>query len=155
MSDAIHYWYHPEKGYVECSAQDAWDAEERGSMDLGPAYTAPVKKLLTDNGTRYGHISDLLEYLNDGLIAVEASIRTYETMKDQQRRTRLVGAIALVKIYQESLANMDGYKWDLNNMLDRCVPERGILEEIRRARVEARSDIKPSASDEDAGLAGV
>ncbi len=154
MSDIIHFWFHPQKGYVECSEQEAWDAEERGSMELGNAYTPPVKKLLTDTGTRFAHISDLIEYLEEGLLAVENSLQRYANEKDSRRRDRLTATIALVHIYQESMANMDGYKWDLNNMLDRCVPERGVLEEIRRARIESKTD-KKSASDEDTGLAGV
>jgi len=132
----MHYRYDPKLGYVACSAAEAWDSEEK-SMELGPAYTTPSKKLLTDAGTRFEHLNDLLDHLNDGLLAVENSLERYENTKDTQRRKRLIDALSLIRSYQEKLANMDGFKWDLNNMLDKCVPERGVLEGIRKARVEA------------------
>lgn len=135
MNDEMHYKYDPKLGYVACSEKEAWDSEEK--MELGPVYTPPEKKLLTDVGTRFDHLNDLLDYLNDGLLAVENSLKTYENIKDTQRRKRLVDVLSLIRLYQEKLSNMDGYKWDLNNTLDKCVPERGVLEGIRKVRIES------------------
>ncbi len=116
MSDEMHYKYDPKLGYVACSAEEAWNSEEK-SMELGPVYTPPEKKLLTDVGTRFDHLNDLFDYLNDGLLA------------------------------------------DLNNVLDKCVPERGVLEDIRKARIEAlkTTDQKslPTSPDGDSEPLGV
>jgi len=136
MNDEMHYKYDPKMGYVACSAEEAWNSEEK-TMELGPAYTAPSNKLLADTGTRFDHINDLLDYLNDGLVAVTNTIERFENAKDVQRMKRLEGAISLINVYRDQLSNIDGYKWDLNNMLDKCVPERGVLEGIRKARIEA------------------
>jgi len=158
VSDEIHYRYDPKLGYIECSAEEAWDSEkEEGSMELGQVYTPPVKKLLTDVSTRFNHINDLLDYLNDGLVAVENSLERYENAKDHTRRKKLIDALSLVRLYQEQLANMDGCKWDLNNLLDKCVPERGVLEGIRKARIEATKTetAKKSDSPEDSDPVGV
>jgi len=149
MSEDMHYRYDPKKGYVACTAAEAWDSEEREkTMELGNAYVAPVKKLLTDTSTRFDHINDLLDYLNDGLVAVENSLERYDNVKDAQRKKRLEGAIALVNIYRDQLANLDGHKWDLNNLLDKCVPERGVLEAIRKARIEPPKALPPTPEDD-------
>jgi hypothetical protein len=158
VSDELHYRYDPKLGYIECSAEEAWDSEKEDSVELGPVYTPPVKKLLTDAGTRFNHINDLLDYLNDGLVAVENSLERYENAKDHTRRKKLIDALSLVRLYQEHLANMDGYKWDLNNMLDKCVPERGVLEGIRKARIEPTKALEKKAAPappEDPDLQGV
>jgi hypothetical protein len=143
MSDEMHYRYDSKLGqYVECSAEEAWDREDNGgSMELGPTYIPPNKRLLTDAGTRFEHISDLLEYLNDGLVAVNFSLSRYTSANDDQRKVKLEGAIALVNVYRDQLANLDGNKWNLNSLLDKCVPEKGVLEGIRRERIEA---LKPA-----------
>lgn len=137
MSDEMHYRYDPKLGYVACSAAEAWDSERENSMELGNTYIPPEKRSLTDTGTRYEHLGDLLDYLNDGLVAVKYSISRYTNANDDRRKIRLEAAISLVNIYRDQLANIDGQKWNLNNMLDKCVPERGVLEGIRNARVEA------------------
>jgi hypothetical protein len=137
MSEDMHYRYDPKLGYVACSAAEAWDSEDKEkTMGLGNAYTPPEKKLLTDVGTRFLHVGDLLDYLNGGLIAVENSLERFENGKDRERKKRLEGAISLINVYRDQIANIDGHKWDLNNLLDKCVPERGVLEGIRKARIE-------------------
>jgi len=149
----MHYKYDPKLGYVACSAEEAWDSEERvKTMELGPAYTAPVKKLLTDTGTRFVHLGDLLDYLNDGLVAVTNTLEKYASEKDALRKKRLEGAISLINIYRDQLSNIDGYKWDLNKVLDQCVPERGVLESIRKARIDLlksteQKSLPPSEDD--------
>jgi hypothetical protein len=160
VSDEIHFRYDPKRGYVECSAEEAWDSEKEKPMELGNAYIPPMPKLLTDTGTRFDHVNDLMGYLNDGLIAVDNSLERFENVKDRQRRKRLVDAISLIHSYQEKLANMDAFKWDLNNMLDKCVPERGVLEGIRKARIETLSrasakSLLPEPPEEDTDPLGV
>jgi len=146
MSDEIHYRYDRLRGeYVECSAEEAWDRE--GSMELGPAYIPPAKRLLTDRGTRFNHLNDLLDFLNDGLVAVTNSLSRYENTNDELRKKRLESAVAFVTIYRDQIANIDGYKWNLNNTLDKCVPERGVLEGIRKARTEAPKELPPKPDD--------
>jgi hypothetical protein len=157
MSEDMHYRYDPKLGYVACSAAEAWDSEEReNSMELGNTYIPPEKRSLTDTGTRYEHFGDLLDYLNDGLVAVNYSISRYTSANDDQRKIRLEAAISLVNIYRDQIANIDGQKWNLNNMLDKCVPERGVLEGIRKARVEAlKAEPTPPTPPEDDNLTGV
>jgi hypothetical protein len=149
MSDEMHYRYDPKRGYVSCTAAEAWDSEEKeNSMELGNMYIPPEKRSLTDMGTRYEHLGDLLDYLNNGLVAVNYSIARYTNANDDQRKIRLESAIALVNIYRDQLANIDGNKWNLNNMLDKYVPERGVLEGIRRARVESPKALPPEPEDD-------
>jgi hypothetical protein len=156
MSEDMHYRYDPKLGYIACSAAEAWDSEEREkTMELGNAYTPPEKKSLTDVGTRFIHLGDLLDYLNDGLVAVENSLERYDNVKDTQRKKRLEGAVSLVNIYRDQMANIDGHKWDLNNLLDKCVPGRGVLEGIRKARVEAAKPEPTTPAPEDDNLQGV
>jgi hypothetical protein len=160
MTNEIHYWYDPKlKQYVECSADEAWkrEGEEEKNMELGPAYVPTVKKTLDDEGTRFIHISDLIDYLNDGLCAVENSLARYENTNDHLRKKRLENAIILVQNYRDFLANRDGQKWAMNNLLDACVPERGVLEGIRKARIEATKTAtdKKFDSPEDSDPIGV
>lgn len=132
----MHFQYDPYiKAYIECTAEQAWEKE--GSMELGNAYVPPVKKLLTDTGTRFEHINDLLDYLGDGLLAVTNSLARYDNENDALRKKRLENSIILIEIYRDQMANVDGQKWEFNNMLDKCVPARGVLEEIRKERIEA------------------
>ena len=105
-------------------------------MELGPAYVPPVKKSLDDEGTRFQHVSDFIDYLNDGLEAVTNSLTRYTNATDILRKENLESALKLAHVYRNQLANMDGQKWDLNNLLDKCVPERGVLEGIRRSNIE-------------------
>jgi hypothetical protein len=88
-------------------------------------------------GTRFDHINDLLEFLNDGIIAVDYSIETHNNDNDILRKKRLESAIAYIDIYRDKLTNVDGQKWDFNNMLDQCAPARGVLESIRKERIDA------------------
>lgn len=133
----MHYRYDGElQRYIECSAEEAWDSEEK-SMELGPVYVPPERKLLTDVGTRLDHINDFIDFLNDGLAAVTNSLARYENANDELRKKRLEGALSLINIYRDQLANIEGSKWALNNLLDMCVPERGVLENIRKTRIEA------------------
>jgi hypothetical protein len=156
MSDEMHYRYDSKSSqYVECSAEEAWDRE--GSMELGPAYIPPEKRLLSDKGSRFDHLNDLLDFLNDGLTAVTNSLARYENTNDDLRKKRLEHAVSLVIIYRDQLGNIDGNKWALNNTLDKCVPERGVLEGIRKARIEALKTgvTQKSLPPEDPDLQGV
>jgi hypothetical protein len=137
MSDEMHYRYDgKQQRYVECSAEEAWDCEEK-TMELGPVYVPPEKRLLTDTGTRFEHLNDLIDYLADGLVAVTNSLARYANPNDDLRKKRLEGALSLIITYRDQLANIDGSKWALNNLLDKCVPERGVIEGIRKDRIEA------------------
>jgi hypothetical protein len=160
VSDEIHYRYDRLRGeYVECSAEEAWDREEKGgSMELGPAYIPPEKRLLTDTGSRFDHLNDLLDFLNDGLTAVTNSLARYENTNDDLRKKRLEHAVSLVIIYRDQLGNIEGNKWALNNTLDKCVPERGVLEGIRKARIEklkTGTEQKSLPPEDDPNLQGV
>ena len=129
MSDVMQYWYDQNRRkYVECE----------GTMGLGPVYVPPVKKLLTDVGTRFDHINDLLDYLKEGLTAVIESIKRYDNDNDVLRKKRLENSITYAEIYRDHLANVSGQQFEFNTVLDTCVPARGVLEAIRKERVEAK-----------------
>src|ERR1035438_7064555 len=96
---------------------------EEGHMELGPTYVAPVKKLLSDVGTRLDHINDLIDYLDEGLIAVTHSLERYANENDLSRKKRLESSLTFVGIYRDQLANVVGQKWNFNKVLDDCVPE--------------------------------
>lgn len=155
--DIVHFQYDNYlKQYIECTAEHAW--EQEGSMELGNAYVPPVKKLLTDTGTRFDHINDLLDYLGDGLLAVTNSLARYANENDALRKKRLENSIVLIEIYRDQLADVDDHKWEFNNMLDKCAPARGVLEEIRKERIEAAKSKQMARpleeTSEDEGLPG-
>ncbi len=135
-----HFWWDNNLNrYIECSEEEAW-AREEGNMSEdytpGPVYAPPTKKLLTDTGTRFDHLNDLLDYFGEGLLAVTNSLLRHDNESDELRKKRLENTITLIQIYRDQLANVDGQKWDFNNMLDKCVPERGVLEAIRKENIE-------------------
>ena len=113
--------------------------------EIGPAYTAPVKKSLEEEGTRFAHLNDLIDYLGDGLIAVNNSLARYKNESDAARKTKLEGALALIQGYQEQMANYSGQKWAFNNMLDDCAPTRATLNAIKADRIKAAEDKKNAA----------
>jgi predicted metal-dependent hydrolase len=79
----------------------------------------------------------LLNWLNEGLLTVTRSIETHNNDNDILRKKRLENAITYVEVYRDQLANVDSLKWDLNNLLDKCAPARGVLESIRKERIDA------------------
>ncbi len=135
MSVEHYKWDNDQHKWVPCSDEEGW-AEEAVVKDAIPAYTPPAKKMLTDIGTRFNHLNDLLDYLDEGVIAVTNSLKRYKNESDETRLKRLESAIILIQIYQSQMANWDNEKWSFNKMLDNCVPELGVLESIRKERVE-------------------
>jgi hypothetical protein len=137
--DAMHFWWDQEKNqYVECTEKEAARRENANGQMVGNAYVPPAKKKkLEDVGTRFDHINDFSEYLEAGLTAVTNTLALYPNTKDMLRKANLEAAIILLKVYRDNLADRDATKWEFNNMLDRCVPPRGVLEQIRKDRVEA------------------
>jgi hypothetical protein len=137
MSAEHFRWDEKVRRYIPCTEEEGWESEGGKPMELGPVYVPPTKKLLTDTGTRFEHLNDLLDYLGEGIIAVQNSLKRYDNENDALRLKRLESAATLIQIYQNQMANVDGEKWAFNNMLDKCAPERGVLETIRRERIEA------------------
>lgn len=127
--DLMHFWFNSEtKMYEE-------------GDEIGPAYTAPAKKLLEDGGTRFEHLNDLVDYLGEGLIAVNNSLTRYKNESDAVRKVKLEGALALIHIYQEQMANYSGQKGAFNKMLDTYVPTKETLALIRQEKLEkAKAD---------------
>jgi hypothetical protein len=135
MNDGImHFWYDPNRrAYVEVTAEESAKRDAIGGVTM-VEYTGYVgtKKKLEDTGTRFQFLNDFLDYLGEGLIAVTNSLERYDNDIDKVRKVSLEKAIKLVQVYQDQMANRDGSKWDFNSMLDKCVPERGVLETIRK-----------------------
>ena len=119
-----------------------------GEGDYGPAYVAPAKKKLEDAGTRFEHLNDLVDYLGEGLISVINSLDRYKNDSDVERKAKLEGALTLIKIYQEQMANYAGRKWDFNRLLDECVPSRESLDLIRQEKLEKAQQKKLGAGND-------
>jgi hypothetical protein len=136
-NDTIHFWWNPKTRMYE----EGDEMGPSGEGDYGPVYTPPAKKKLEDQGTRFEHLNDLLDYLGEGLIAVNNSLERYKNENDELRKKRLESSITLIKIYQDQMANIDGQKYDFNRLLDSCAPERGVLEAIKDERIaKARAE---------------
>ncbi len=93
-------------------------------------YVEP-KKFLEDEGTRFRHIADFQEYISSGIEAVTNSIKKYKNENDLIRLVKLEACLKFVEIYMETLSGFDNKKWDLNNLLDKCVPSRDVLSQIK------------------------
>ena len=117
--------------------------EPDGEGGYGPAYTAPEKKKLEDVGTRFAFLIDLTDYLDEGLIAVNNSLTRYKNESDINRKIRLDGALVLIHVYQEKMANYAGEKWTFNRMLDECAPTKEALALIRAEKIEKANGQKP------------
>ena len=102
-------------------------------------YVEPTKRKPEDVGTRFQHLADFQDYLSDGLLAVTNSLDRYKNDSDEVRKKNLESTLKLLSVYQERLADLDEKKWDLNNMLDKCAPARGVLESIREEAKKNRS----------------
>ena len=113
-----------------------------GEGDYGPTYVAPAKKKLEDSGTRFEHLNDLVDYLSEGLISVINSLDRYKNDSDVERKAKLEGALNLIRVYQEQMANYAGQKWEFNKMLDECVPARSVLDAIKADKKKAAEDKK-------------
>jgi hypothetical protein len=129
---SIYYrWDADSRKYIECT-EDEWRAEGQG----GPVYTPSKKKLLEDVDTRFNHLGDLIEWLNEGIEAVQNSLSRYNNKNDEVRLAGLQNTLTFVYTYRDVLANVDAEKWGLNQMLDQCAPDKSILEQIRRERIQ-------------------
>ena len=95
-----------------------------------------AERKLDDVCTRYQVLSDLLDYLGDGLLAVTNSLVRYKNDFDYTRQRNLEGSIKLVQVYMERLGEMDRGKWEMNKVLDQCVPAKDVLEAIRKERID-------------------
>jgi len=143
MNDKIHFWWNPKTRMYEEGDEMGPD----GEGDYGPAYTAPAKKKLEDSGTRFEHLNDFADYLGEGLIAVTNSLERYKNDSDVERKVKLEGALALIKVYQEQMANYAGQKWEFNKMLDENVPTRATLDAIRAERIAAQKLLGDGKND--------
>jgi hypothetical protein len=114
----------------------AWSADRTPEEGLAHPKTesAPIKKSLEDVGTRWRHIADFQDYLADGLQAVTTTLQRYDNSIDAERKKTLEGALKLIEAYQMQMAGYESKKWDLNNILDKCVPSRETIAEIREIK---------------------
>jgi len=140
----MYFWWNPKtRMYEECD-----EMGPDGEGDCGLVYI-PAKKKLEDTGTRFEHLNDFLDYLENGLVATNNSLERYKNENDELRKKRLESAIALIKIYQDQIANVDGQKYDFDRLLDSCAPERGILETIKNEHIEAARKAKIDKVEKD------
>lgn len=155
--DRLDYWWNDQTGQYELGTQFG-PLENKPSMNYKmPEPPKPAKKkLLTDVDTRYNILGDLLEFLDDGLIAVTHSLTRYSNDTDAERKRKLEGAIVMVRSYQEKMSDMAAEKWKMNKLLDECVPPAAVLAEIRSTRIAARIEkMKPLEPSEEGGTAPV
>lgn len=133
--DVIHFYWNPKSRMYEEGDRMELD----GEGGYGPAYTAPEKKKLEDVSTRFVHLNDLTDYLSEGLIAVTNSLERYKNDSDVGRKAKLEGALSLIHIYQEQMANYSDQKWAFNRMLDENVPTKETLALIRQEKADQKS----------------
>jgi hypothetical protein len=99
---------------------------------------------LEDLGTRWRHIADFQDYIADGLDAVTQILNKYPKPEnipaiDAARKKGLESALALIEVYQMKMAKFEQKKWDLNNVLDKCVPSREVLAQIKADKEHERA----------------
>ena len=139
-----------------------WDDSTRRWVDT---YTKkPVARpKLEDIGTRFQHLADFQEYVAMGVDVVEKSLARHDNEADVNKKRGLEAAMVYLQAYQEQLANYDGLKWKLHEVLDSCPPDENIIEEIRSARIqkfkaegkaEAAPEVTPKPMDDDYGEGG-
>lgn len=119
--------------------------------DSGPVYLGSPKKSLEDVGTRFSHVNDLLDYLGDGLIAVNNSFKMYKNENDKLRADRLQTAIIMIEVYRDHLANRDGNACDFNLMLDSCAPDKAVMLQIRQEKIDALKKTQKTEKPEEGG----
>jgi hypothetical protein len=112
-------------------------------------YVSPVKKSLEDVLTRWQALADFQDYIANGLDVMTTTLANYDNPAnipavDAARKKGLEHALKLIEVYQMQMAGFEQKKWDLNNILDKCVPSRDTLalikaekeHEMERQRVE-------------------
>jgi hypothetical protein len=72
-----------------------------------------VKPKLTDVGTRFDHLSELLSYWNDGIETIKASLKTCRNDKDIGRLAGLGAAVYYLESRLEILAGWDDKQFAL------------------------------------------
>ena len=92
-------------------------------------YVSPVKKSLEDVLTRWQALADFQDYIANGLDVITTTLAKYDNPAnipavDAARKKGLEHALKLIEVYQMQMAGFEQKKWDLNNLLDKCVPSR-------------------------------
>lgn len=72
------------------------------------------KQELTDVGTRYEHLTDLLNFWETGLDVMER----IKCDSDKERRPKLEGAVELLKKYLDNKSGYDYRAWSLRSAVD-------------------------------------
>lgn len=146
-SDRMDFWYNPdtrqyEEGTSEGPAQPKPEPKQEKFKMAEYDGTNVVPKMMNDLGTRFHHLADLQDYLTDGLIAVTNSLARYANDADQKRKEGLEGAIKLLNVYQNTLAQYDRQKFEFNQTLDECAPSKAVLDAIKSDRAAAATAAK-------------
>ena len=99
-------------------------------------YVSPVKKSLEDVLTRWQALADFQDYIANGLDAITTTLAKYDNPAnipavDAARKKGLEHALKLIEVYQMQMAGFEQKKWDLNNLLDKCVPSKDTLALIK------------------------
>lgn len=141
--DRMDFWWDEKsQQYIEGTPYGPVHRSETVKMDV------PVKKKLEDVNTRFQHLSDLQDYLGDGLLAVQNSIARYSNPTDVTRKTQLEGALLFLDAYEKQMANYDGEKPTFNKMLDENSPSKVTLDEIKSDRAAAAERAKAAKISE-------
>ena len=70
--------------------------------------------------TRFRHLIDYQNWLEDGLFAVEVSLARYRNQTDLIRQARLISSIALLTAYQDLQSNYNIKRHAVNKVIDSC-----------------------------------
>ena len=121
-------------------------------------YVSPVKKSLEDVLTRWQSLADFQDYIANGLDVITTTLAKYDNPAnipavDAARKKGLEHALKLIEVYQMQMAGFEQKKWDLNNLLDKCVPPRDTLalikaeKEHEAARHRVEKNLKEGKKD--------
>ena len=79
-----------------------------------------IKPKLTDIGTRFDHLSELLDGWRDGVEKVKNTLKSYRNDGDILRLERLEAAVLLLENRLEILSQWDSKQFDLERELQRA-----------------------------------
>lgn len=77
------------------------------------------KPSLLDQGTRFQHYADLLDYFSDGVEANKQSYTRSPNPVCQLRLAQLEAAVKLLKKHVELLADYDRHQWKMREDIER------------------------------------
>jgi hypothetical protein len=106
------------------------------------------KKTLQDVGTRWEHLSDLLDNWSIGVEVVRQSYARYPNDKDKLRLAQLEAAVKIIKMETDRLAEYDQKQWRLQDEINRIPKNKWVPDaktnDIKTTRPNAEQSVDQS-----------